>query len=40
MKHIKKVTAKDNAKRPADSKTREALTKEGKKTRVTCPEIH
>jgi hypothetical protein len=40
MKHIKKVTAKDTAKRPADAKAREAMSKEGKKSRVTCPEIH
>lgn len=40
MKNIKKISAKDATKRTADAKTREALSKEGKKNRLTCPEIH
>ena len=39
MKHIKKITAKDISKR-SDDKAREALAKDGKKARQTCPEIH
>ncbi len=40
MKNIKKISAKDASKRTADTKTREALNKEGKKARQSCPEIH
>ena len=40
MKHVKKISAKESSKRQSDKKVREALTKDSRKSRATCPEIH